>query len=139
MLIADRKDRKKFYDALKTAVYGPNSSRTTPLLSADGNTLLADRDAILERLAKTIVCSIAHQLSMTMQQVTTECHKLSAMSCLMNFQLSLKQRKQLSICHRARSHKKLRMHLQSSYTSGKDMLKAVKKPQGHTNPTESPE
>ena len=50
--MADRKDRKKFYDALKTAVYGPKSSRTTPLLSADRSTLLADRDAILERRAE---------------------------------------------------------------------------------------
>ena len=32
---ADRKDMKKFFDALKT-VYGPQSSGTTPLLSADG-------------------------------------------------------------------------------------------------------
>ena len=32
---ADRKDMKKFFDALKT-VYGPQSSGTTPLLSTDG-------------------------------------------------------------------------------------------------------
>ena len=32
---ADRKDKKKFSDALKT-IYGPQSSGTTPLLSADG-------------------------------------------------------------------------------------------------------
>ena len=31
---ADRKDMKKLYDTLKT-VYGPKSSETTPLLSAD--------------------------------------------------------------------------------------------------------
>ena len=31
---ADRKDMKKFFDALKT-IYGPQSSGTTPLLSAD--------------------------------------------------------------------------------------------------------
>ena len=35
---ADRKDMKKFFDALKT-VYGPQSSGTTPLLSADGTSL----------------------------------------------------------------------------------------------------
>ena len=35
---ADRKDMKKFFDALKT-VYGPQSSGTTPLLSADGTTV----------------------------------------------------------------------------------------------------
>ena len=45
---ADRKDRKKFHDVLKT-IYDPKSSGTTPLLSADGSTLLTDKDAILGR------------------------------------------------------------------------------------------
>ena len=39
---ADRKDMKKFFDALKTD-YGPQSSGTTPLLSADGTSLLSDK------------------------------------------------------------------------------------------------
>ena len=39
--VADRKDMKKFHDALQT-VYGPKSSGTTPLLSAGGITLLTD-------------------------------------------------------------------------------------------------
>ena len=43
---ADRKDMKKFFDALKT-VYGPQSSGTTPLLSADGTSLLTHKEAIL--------------------------------------------------------------------------------------------
>ena len=47
---ADRKDMKKF-DALKT-VYGPQSSGTTPLLSADGTSLLTDKEAILKRWAE---------------------------------------------------------------------------------------
>ena len=38
---ADRKDMKKFHDALKT-VYGPKSSGATPLLSADGRKLPTD-------------------------------------------------------------------------------------------------
>ena len=38
----------KFFDALKT-VYGPQSSGTTPLLSADGTSLLTDKEAILKR------------------------------------------------------------------------------------------
>ena len=42
---ADRKDMKKFFDALKT-IYGPQSSGTTPLLSADGTSLLTDKKAI---------------------------------------------------------------------------------------------
>ena len=40
-----RKDMKKFFDALKT-VYGP------PLLSADGTSLLTDKEAILKRWAE---------------------------------------------------------------------------------------
>ena len=48
---ADRKDMKKFFDALKT-VYGLQSSGTTPLLSADGNSLLTDKEAILKRRAE---------------------------------------------------------------------------------------
>ena len=42
---------KKFFDALKT-VYGPQSSGTTPLLSADGTSLLTDNEAILKRWAE---------------------------------------------------------------------------------------
>ena len=34
---------KKFYDALKT-VCGPKSSGATTLLSADGNTVLTDKE-----------------------------------------------------------------------------------------------
>ena len=41
---ADRKNMKKFFDALKT-VYGPQSSGTTPLLNADATSLLTDRGA----------------------------------------------------------------------------------------------
>ena len=48
---ADRKDMKKFHDALKT-IYGPKRSGATQLLSADESTLLTDKDAILERWAE---------------------------------------------------------------------------------------
>ena len=47
----DRKDMKKSFNALKT-VYGPQSSGTTPLLSADGTSLLTDKEAILKRWAE---------------------------------------------------------------------------------------
>ena len=40
----------KFFDALK--VYGPQSSETTPLFSADGTSLLTDKEAILKRWAE---------------------------------------------------------------------------------------
>ena len=44
---------KKFLNALKT-VYGPQSSGTSPLLSADGTSLLTDREAILKRWVEHI-------------------------------------------------------------------------------------
>ena len=47
----DQKDMKKFHDALKP-IHGPKSSRATPLLNADGSTLLTDKDAILKRWAE---------------------------------------------------------------------------------------
>lgn len=47
---ADSNNSKRFYDALKT-IYGPQSSGTSPLLSADGTTLLTEKKAILERWA----------------------------------------------------------------------------------------
>ena len=46
---ADRKDMKKFFDALKT-VYGPQTSRPNRLLSAEGTSLLTDKEAILKKL-----------------------------------------------------------------------------------------
>ena len=42
---------KKFFDALKT-VYGPQSSGTTSLRSADGTSLLNDKEAIMKRWAE---------------------------------------------------------------------------------------
>ena len=48
---ADWKDMNKFHDSLKT-IYGPESSGAIPLLSADGSTLLTDKEAILERWAE---------------------------------------------------------------------------------------
>ena len=42
---------KKFFDTLKT-IYGPQSSGTTPLLNADGTSLLTDKEAILKRWAE---------------------------------------------------------------------------------------
>ena len=48
---ADRHDSKNFYAALK-AVYGPTASGSSPLLSADGNNLIADKEKILERWAE---------------------------------------------------------------------------------------
>jgi hypothetical protein len=48
---ADSHNTKLFYDALK-AVYGPQSSGSSPLLSADGTQLLTEKKKILERWAE---------------------------------------------------------------------------------------
>ena len=48
---ADSKDMKNFCSALK-AVYGPTSSGSAPLLSADGTTLISDKEKLLERWAE---------------------------------------------------------------------------------------
>ena len=52
---ADRNDLKNFYSALK-AVYGPISSVSSPLFSADGNILITDKEKVLERWAEHFSC-----------------------------------------------------------------------------------
>ena len=49
----DTHDSKRLYGALK-AVYGPQSSSTSPLLKVDGTTLIIDKHAILNRWAEHI-------------------------------------------------------------------------------------
>ncbi len=48
---ADRKDMKNFYACIKE-IYGPTTSRSAPILSADGSNLITDKDRILERWAE---------------------------------------------------------------------------------------
>ena len=48
---ADTHDSKRFYDALK-AVYGSQSSSTSPLFNVDGTTVVTDKPAILNRRAE---------------------------------------------------------------------------------------
>ena len=45
---ADTNNTKRFYDALKT-IYGIQTTGSSPLLSADGSTLLTDKAEILRR------------------------------------------------------------------------------------------
>ena len=45
---ADSNHSKRFYDALKT-IYVPQTSGTSPLLSADGSNLFTEKNAILKR------------------------------------------------------------------------------------------
>ena len=48
---ADSNNSKRFYDVLMT-IYGHWSSGASPLLGADGLTLLADKNVILDRWAE---------------------------------------------------------------------------------------
>ena len=48
---AERNDMKNFYSSLKE-VYGPTSTGSFPLLSADGTTLITEKDKILQRWAE---------------------------------------------------------------------------------------
>ena len=48
---AESKNSRCFYNALKT-IYGPQSSGSSPVLSADGSTLYTDKDKILKRWAE---------------------------------------------------------------------------------------
>ena len=70
---------KKFFDALKT-VYGPKSSGTTPLLSADGTSLLTDKEAILKRWAEHFDCVLNRQSSVNDEAINrlpeVECNPL---------------------------------------------------------------
>ena len=89
---ADRKDRRKFNDALKI-VYGPKSSGATPVLSADGSTLLTDKDAILERWAEHFN-SVLNRPSTVSDNAFNRLPPISAMFCMATFQPSRKQGKQ---------------------------------------------
>ena len=48
---ADTKDMKCFYESVKT-VYGPQPASSSPLLSADGTTLITEKSRILEKWAE---------------------------------------------------------------------------------------
>ncbi|XP_076047364.1 uncharacterized protein LOC143028893 [Oratosquilla oratoria] len=58
---ADGKDFKKYYSALK-AVYGPTSSGSSPVLTGDGNSVISDKEKILERWVEHF-CSVLNQPS----------------------------------------------------------------------------
>ena len=58
---ADRHDSKRFYHALKE-IYGPSSSASSPLLSADGTTVLSDPEQILKRWAEHF-CNVLNRPS----------------------------------------------------------------------------
>ena len=58
---ADRHDSKRFYHALKE-IYGPSTSGSSPLLSADGSSVITDPDQILKRWAEHF-CNVLNRPS----------------------------------------------------------------------------
>jgi hypothetical protein len=50
-LYADKNDHRRFYEALNT-LYGPQSSGSSPVLNADGTTILTEKTQILQRWAE---------------------------------------------------------------------------------------
>ena len=54
-----------------------------PLLSADGSTLLTDKDAILKRWVEHFN-SVLNRPSSVKTMLSTDCHRKRAMFCLMN-------------------------------------------------------
>ena len=93
---ADRKDMKKFHDALKT-IYGPKSSGATTLLSADGNTLLTDKEAILKRWAEHFN-SVLNQPSSINEDAIDRLPQIEFNVLLDEFPPSWKQEKQFNNC-----------------------------------------
>ena len=64
---ANRNDLRNFYNALKT-VYGPTSSGSSSLFSADGNVLITDKEKVLERWAEHFNC-VLNRLSTINEEV----------------------------------------------------------------------
>ena len=91
-------DMKKLHDARMT-VYAPKSPGTTPLLSADGNTRLMDKDVILKRWAEHFD-SVLNRPSTIKDNAINKVSQVECNELLDEF--SLKQRKQFSFCHHAR-------------------------------------
>ena len=74
-------------------IYGHQSSGTTPLLSADGTSLLTDKKLSWKDGLNTLMVSlIGHHLSM--MTLSTDYHRWNVIRCLMSSKSSLKQWKQ---------------------------------------------
>ena len=84
---ADRKDMKKFFDALKT-VYSPQSSGTTPLLSAEGTSLLTDTEAILSVWWAENFDGVFNRPSSINVKLSTDYHRWNVICYLMSSQPS---------------------------------------------------
>ena len=81
---------RKFFDAFKT-VYGPQSSGTTPLLSADGTSLLTDKEVIFKRWAEHCSDGVLNRPSSISDEAITDYHRGNVICCLKSSEPSLKQ------------------------------------------------
>ena len=89
---ADRKDMKKFFDALKT-VYGPRAQEPPhSLVQTELVLWLTKKLSWKDRLNTLMVSLIGHHLSMI--KLSTDYHRWNVIRCLMSSQPSLKQWKQ---------------------------------------------
>ena len=87
---------KKFHDVLEIS-YCPKCTGATPLLSADGSTLLTDKDAILERWTEHFN-SVLNRPSSVNDNTINRLPQIECNVLLDEYQLSLKQGKQFNIC-----------------------------------------
>ena len=71
---ADTHGSTHFYDAQK-AVYGPQSTSTSPLLNVDGTTLITDKPAILNSWRSILVLSSTDQ-HISAPKLLPACHTL---------------------------------------------------------------
>ena len=112
---ADSYNSKRFYDILMT-IYGPRSSGASPLLSADGSTVLTDKNAILERWlehfknvqnrpssisAEAIVCMPQVEINISLAEPPQK--------------LEVQYRKQLTPFHMAKHKDQILFQLKSSW------------------------
>ena len=89
---ADRKDKKKFFDALKT-VYGPRAQEPPrPLVQIELVFWLTKKLSWKDWLNTLMVSLIGYHLSM--MKLSTDYHRWNVIRCLMSSQPSLKQWKQ---------------------------------------------
>ena len=77
---ADRKDSKSFYAGLRT-IYGPSSKGSTPLYTADGETLVKNPDAILSRWVEHFE-GVLNQISVISDEAIAQLPQSPVHECL---------------------------------------------------------
>ena len=122
----DRKDMMKFFDALMT-VYGPQSSGTTPLLSAVGTSLLTDKEAILKRWAEHFD-SVLNRPSSISDDAINRLPQVECNLLLDEFPTVSETVEAISFCHLAKLQDQMRYLLRSTK---QEELKLQRRLQGY--------